>query len=99
MAAEDCIKGLLVGGLLGAVLGVLYAPRSGKETREDIRDSAEKLLEKAKCQYEEAYKKMEDVAEREKESIIGKKERLRKAFEAGVEALKQEKIGTLTGPN
>jgi gas vesicle protein len=99
MAADDCIKGLLVGGLIGAALGILYAPRSGKETREGLRNSTEELLEKAKCQYEEAYKKIEKLADREKELYIGKKERLKKAFEAGVEALKREKTGTLIGPN
>ena len=95
MAADDCLKGLLIGGLIGAVMGILYAPKSGKAIREDIRDSAEELLEKAKHQYEEAYKKIEKLADREKESIIGKKERLQKALEAGVEAFKQEKSGTL----
>ncbi len=95
MAADDCIKGLLVGGLIGAVVGILYAPKSGKATRDDIRDSAEELLEKAKRQYEEAYRKIEDLAHREKESIIGRKERLQKALEAGVEAFKQEKSGAL----
>ena len=95
MAADDCVKGLLIGGLIGAVLGVLYAPKSGEEMREEIRHSAEELLEKAKCQYEEAYKKIEKLADREKESIIGKKERLKKALEAGVEAFKQEKTGAL----
>ncbi len=95
MAADDCVKGLLVGGLIGAVLALLYAPRSGKETREDIRDSAEELLEKAKCQYAGAYRKIEKLADHEKESIIGKKERLKKAIEAGVEAYKQEKTGAL----
>ncbi|MBE0557521.1 MAG: YtxH domain-containing protein, partial [Proteobacteria bacterium] len=53
MAADDCVKGLLIGGLIGAVVGILYAPKSGKATREDIRESAEELLEKAKSQYEE----------------------------------------------
>ena len=33
---SDFIKGLFIGGLMGAVLGILYAPKSGKETREDI---------------------------------------------------------------
>ncbi len=95
MAADDCIKGLLVGGLIGAAVGILYAPKSGKATRDDIRDSAEELLEKAKRQYEEAYRKIEELAHREKESIIGRKERLQKALEAGVEAFKQEKSGAL----
>ena len=95
MAADDCIKGLLIGGLIGAVVGILYAPKSGEETREEIRHSAEELLEKAKCQYEEAYRKVEKLADREKESIIGKKERLKRALEAGVEAFKQEKTGAI----
>lgn len=95
MAADDFVKGLLVGGLSGAVLAILYAPRSGKDTRQEIRDSAEELLEKAKCRYEEAYRKIEKLADCEKESIIGKKERLKKAFEAGVEAYRQEKTSAL----
>jgi gas vesicle protein len=95
MAADDCLKGLLIGGLIGAVLGVLYAPKKGEEMREEIRHTAEELLEKAKCQYEEAYRKIEKLADREKESIIGKKERLKRAVEAGVEAFKGEKTGAL----
>jgi len=95
MAADDCVKGLLIGGLIGAVAGILYAPKSGKATREDIRESAEELLEKAKSRYEEAYRKIEELAHYEKESVIGKTERLKKAVEAGVEAFKQEKGGAL----
>lgn len=90
MAADDCIKGLVIGGLIGAALGILYAPKSGKETREEIRHSAEELLEKAKEQYEEASRKIEQLAGREKALYVGKKERLKKALEAGVEAFKQE---------
>jgi gas vesicle protein len=91
MAANDCVKGLIVGGLIGAALGILYAPKSGKETREEIRNSAEELLEKAKKQYEEACKKIEKLTGREKELYAEKKERLKKALEAGVKAFQQEK--------
>jgi gas vesicle protein len=90
MAADDCVKGFIIGGLIGAVLGILYAPKSGKETREEIRHSAEDLLEKAKEQYEEASRKIEQLAGREKDLYVGKKEKLKKALEAGVEAFKQE---------
>ncbi|MHB8773298.1 MAG: YtxH domain-containing protein [Syntrophales bacterium] len=93
MAADDCVKGLLIGGLLGAAVGILYAPKSGKETRDDIRHSAEELLDKAKSRYEEAYRTLEKLAEQEKESCLGKKDRLRKAFEAGVEAFRAEQAG------
>jgi gas vesicle protein len=90
MATDDCVRGFIIGGLIGAALGILYAPKSGKETREEIRHSAEELLEKAKGQYEEASRKIEQLAGREKELYAGKKERLKKALAAGVEAFKQE---------
>ena len=88
MAADDYVKGFIIGGLIGAVLGILYAPKSGKETREEISHSAEELLKKTKAQYEEVCEKIEKLANQEKEMLIGKKEKIKKAFEAGAEALK-----------
>ena len=53
----DLLKGLIVGGLIGAALGILYAPKSGRETREDIARKTEELLSKAKEEYEKALEK------------------------------------------
>lgn len=53
----DLLKGLIIGGLIGAALGILYAPKSGKETREDIARKTEDLLDKAKEEYERAVAK------------------------------------------
>lgn len=89
MATEDCVKGFIIGGLIGAALGILYAPKSGKETREEIVRSTEELLEKAKEQFDEASRKIEQLARREKELLVGKKEKVKKALEAGAEVLKQ----------
>lgn len=55
--AGDFLKGLVIGGLAGAVIGILYAPKSGKETREEIGKKAEELLAKAKEEYEQALEK------------------------------------------
>jgi gas vesicle protein len=55
--ADDFIKGLLIGGLMGAVIGILYAPKSGRETREEIGRKAEDLMVKAKEEYEAALEK------------------------------------------
>ena len=79
----------VAGGLAGALLGILYAPKSGKETREEIRHSAEGLVKKAKDQYVEATQRIGKLASRQKESVIGKKEKLTKAVEAGVQAYRQ----------
>lgn len=35
--------GLAIGLVLGAAVGILYAPKSGKETRRIIKDKAEKV--------------------------------------------------------
>jgi gas vesicle protein len=53
----DLAKGLVIGGLIGAAIGILFAPKSGKETRQDIADKADELLSKAKEEYEKAIEK------------------------------------------
>ena len=75
--------------------GWLLDKKTTQYFKELLLNQMEELLEKAKCQYEEAYGKLATLADREKESIIGKKERLKKALDAGVEVLKQEKTGAL----
>lgn len=39
---------LLVGGAIGAIVALLFAPKSGKELREDIADATRQGLEKGK---------------------------------------------------
>ena len=92
MAADDWVKGLVAGGLIGALLGVLYAPKSGRETRDSLYKSSEELYEKTRAQVEQGQRKMEELAERGKELYTEKKDRLKKAMEAGVEVYKQEKL-------
>jgi len=48
----EIIGAFVVGGILGAALGILFAPASGKETREKIGDWAEETKEKAKDKIE-----------------------------------------------
>ena len=38
----------VLGAALGATLGVLFAPKSGKETRKALKKKANELIEKAK---------------------------------------------------
>jgi gas vesicle protein len=80
----------MIGALIGAVSGILYAPKSGKEVRKEIRHTAEDLLEKAKEQYDETSRKIEHMVDCEKELYVGKKEKLKKAPEAGVKAFREE---------
>ena len=90
MTTENFVKGLIIGGVAGLALGILYAPKSGKETRKQITDSTEELLNKARMQYEDARRKITDIVEDKKESVLKTKEKLKKAVDAGVEMYKQE---------
>jgi gas vesicle protein len=53
----DWLKGFLIGGLVGVVVGLLYAPKSGKELREDISEKAKDLADKVKDEYEDVLEK------------------------------------------
>lgn len=54
---EGFAKGIIIGGLIGAAIALLYAPQSGRKTRRDLNRNAEELLEKAQEEYEAALKK------------------------------------------
>ncbi|MEF3307467.1 YtxH domain-containing protein [Paenibacillus sp. GYB004] len=43
---KDFLIGAVVGGVLGAVTALLFAPKSGKELRADLSDQAHKVSEK-----------------------------------------------------
>ena len=47
----------LVGVAIGAGIGILFAPKSGKETREDIKKKCDELIDKAKTLNAEDVKK------------------------------------------
>ena len=91
MTAKNFIKGLMVGGVAGLAAGMLYAPKSGKETRQQIRKSTEDALNKAKIQYEDIRKKVVELADRQKNLYGEQKEKIKKAFDAGKDAYKTEK--------
>lgn len=45
--------GLLMGGIIGAVLGLLFAPQPGEKTREQLRGRADEILSLGKSAWEE----------------------------------------------
>ncbi len=46
--------GLLVGGLIGVIAGIVCAPKSGKETREQITVKAKEAASRMQGEYEAA---------------------------------------------
>lgn len=89
MISKNYIWGFLIGGVVGGALGILFAPKSGKDLRADICTKSEDLYGKAKDKYEEAVSKVEDVVKQAKDTLDDQKARLGKGIEAGVSAYKQ----------
>jgi gas vesicle protein len=54
---EGFIKGIILGGVIGAAIGILYAPQSGRKTREGINRKTKELLTKCKEEHEATLKK------------------------------------------
>lgn len=53
-------KGLLVGGAIGAVVGMLFAPKTGRELRQDLSDETDKLVDKLRADLENAKETFEE---------------------------------------
>lgn len=52
--ATSFMMGMLTGAVLGAGLGLLFAPKTGSETRQMLSDQANNLSRTASKQYEQA---------------------------------------------
>lgn len=89
----------LAGLGLGALAGVLYAPRSGSETREALRARAEEGREYVKGRAREAREQASQWADRGREVVNSQKEQFRAAYEAGRQAYHEATTDTGTGKN
>jgi gas vesicle protein len=80
----------LVGMGIGALLGILFAPKSGEETREYLSTRADEGREYAQSKARELRERAEDLIERSKEIMSRQKDALSSAVDAGKETYKRE---------
>ena len=57
-SSDDFFKGLLFGTVVGVTAGILLAPKSGAETRADIKRFAEETGDKAEKMYRKAKRQL-----------------------------------------
>jgi len=96
--ASSVILAFLLGGLTGAAVALLYAPRSGQETRdllsERMRETADRgreLKEQAVGRGRALVNDATTLLERQKQELESRKERFSAAVEAGRQAYREEK--------
>jgi gas vesicle protein len=63
------IIALFTGLAVGVVIGILVAPKSGKETRNDLMDRGERLMEMGKESVSDVVEKTKDFVESGKKKI------------------------------
>lgn len=88
----------LAGVGIGAVVGVLYAPRSGEETREVIRSKAEEGRDRVRQQARKVREQAGDWMDRGRDVVNQQKEQFRNAYEAGRQAYRETTTTTSEPP-
>lgn len=64
------LMGLLAGTILGAGLGMLFAPKSGSELRSQIGDQAGRLRDAANETYSQATEKVSQMMDRGRDAYV-----------------------------
>ena len=89
----------LAGLGLGALAGVLYAPRSGSETREALRVRAEEGRDYVRNRAREAREQAAQWADKGRDVVNQQKDQFRAAYEAGRQAYHEATTETAAPKN
>jgi gas vesicle protein len=76
----------LAGLGVGAVVGVLYAPRSGNETREALRSKAEEGRDYVRTRARDAHSQATEWVDKGRGVLNQQKDQFRAAYDAGRQA-------------
>jgi gas vesicle protein len=93
---RDGLASFLLGLGVGVGLGMIFAPKSGEETRELLKGKADEGKEYLKRRGSELRDSAGEIIERGKEAISRQKDTLAEAVEAGKQAYR-ETVGQPAG--
>jgi gas vesicle protein len=89
MEDDNKLSYFFLGLGLGVAVGVLFAPKSGVETRDLLRSKAEEGADYVKRRGEELRDTATDTIERGKQTLRQQKDNLAAAVEAGKQAYRE----------
>jgi gas vesicle protein len=79
----------LLGGAVGAILGLLFAPKTGKETRDMLAEKSQDYLDQGKDLYGTGVEKATHLYETGKSSASDKSEELKEKFDTAKTRVKE----------
>ena len=89
MADDNKLSYFFLGLGLGVAVGVLFAPQSGAETRQLLKDKAEEGAKYVRRRTNELRDTASEAIDRGKQSLQRRKENLTAAVEAGRQAYRE----------
>ncbi|OPX98792.1 MAG: YtxH-like protein [Syntrophorhabdus sp. PtaB.Bin047] len=92
-SAGTVLLSFFLGGIIGAGVALLTAPKTGEETRKMIREFAEDAKDKAEEYVGQVKEKASTLVDKGKDLLDKEKNIITKAVEAGKEAYEREKQG------
>ncbi len=92
---SSALLAFLLGGMAGAAVALLWAPASGRETRERIREGVDEAGDWTKDRLEDARDGLDTGTEKIRDIVEDRKEDLRAAFEAGKDAFQRRREALL----
>lgn len=89
--AKKLAIGTALAAATGYVVGILTAPKSGKETRQDIKDAAVKTKDEAQKQIKKLHAELDELASKAKYKASEMSDRTRAELESLVSRAKDAK--------
>lgn len=89
------LAGLGLGALVGAATALLLAPKSGSETRQELKSATDDLRGKADKVIHDLSESGEELVKKSREIIESTRDKVQQAIEAGKEAMKSSQEKTV----
>ncbi len=90
-SSASWLLSFVLGGLVGAAVAMLLAPKSGRQTREQIKDIAQDAKEKAEDYYGQMKDKVSSAMQKGSEIFEQKKSEMQSTMEQGKEVYEKAK--------
>lgn len=87
----NLLAGIGIGAILGAAVALMLAPKSGKETRDDLKKTAEEVKTKAEKMISDLSASAEELVNKTKEVVETTKTKVQQAVEAGKTAMAEKR--------